>query len=362
MDEVIRIGLDTSKSVFQVHGVNAQEHPVLRRRLTRAALPEFFSRLAPCVVALEACGASHHWARVLTGFGHDVRLIAPQLAKPYVMRGKNDAADAAALCEAASRPQMRFVPVKTPEQQAALMLAGVRDGLVRRRTQLANTIRGHAAEYGIVAALGLDKIAPLLERIRSEAGVPALARELFALLAEEYAQVEVRVRAAEARLRAWHRANPGSRRLAAIPGLGPVGATLLVIEDAGTEGLRLRARLFRLARSDAQGPFHRRQAEARRDHEGGRRDLAAPARGRRHGGDPAPAAQAAARCGSVGQDLGLAGRTARPQARQARGRGPRQQNCPHRLAHDGQRRGLRLGPCRDHPPWPAHTRSRADLS
>lgn len=230
MDEVIRIGLDTSKSVFQVHGVNAQEHPVLRRRLTRAALPEFFSRLAPCVVALEACGASHHWARVLTGFGHDVRLIAPQLAKPYVMRGKNDAADAAALCEAASRPQMRFVPVKTPEQQAALMLAGVRDGLVRRRTQLANTIRGHAAEYGIVAALGLDKIAPLLERIRSEAGVPALARELFALLAEEYAQVEVRVRAAEARLRAWHRANPGSRRLAAIPGLGPVGATLLVMK------------------------------------------------------------------------------------------------------------------------------------
>jgi transposase len=148
MDHIIRIGMDTSKHVFQLHGVNAAEEPVLRRKLRRNDMVVFFERLAPTIIAIEAAGASHHWARLLRSFGHEVKLIAPQLVKPYVKRGKNDAADAEALCEAMSRPTMRFVPVKTAERQAALMLLGLRDRLVRNRTQLANAIRGYAAEGG----------------------------------------------------------------------------------------------------------------------------------------------------------------------------------------------------------------------
>ena len=151
MDKITRIFIDTSKSVFQLHGVNAAEEVVLRRQLPRSRMVEFFGRLPPTDIALEACGASHHWARVLTGLGHRVRLIAAQLVKPYVKRGKNDATDAAGGCEAMSRPSMRFVPVKTAEQQAALMLAGVRESIVRERTQLTNMIRGYAAEFGVVA-------------------------------------------------------------------------------------------------------------------------------------------------------------------------------------------------------------------
>ena len=155
MEQISRIGMDTSKHVFQLHGVNAAEKVVLRKKLRRKEMVAFFKALAPTVIGIEACGASHHWARLLRSFGHEVKLIAPQLVKPYVKRGKNDAADAEALCEAMSRPTMRFVPVKTAEQQAALMLVGVRDRLIRNRTQLANAIRGYAAEFGFTAAKGM---------------------------------------------------------------------------------------------------------------------------------------------------------------------------------------------------------------
>ncbi len=164
MDQITRIGMDTSKHIFQLHGVTAAEEPALRKKLRRKGMVTFFQQLAPTVIAIEACGASHHWARLLQSFGHSVKLIAPQLVKPYVKRGKNDAADAEALCEAASRPTMRFVPVKTAEQQAALMLVGVRDRLIRNRTQLANAIRGYAAEFGLTAAKGRAHLKPLLAR------------------------------------------------------------------------------------------------------------------------------------------------------------------------------------------------------
>jgi transposase len=230
MSDVIRIGVDTSKHVFQLHGVDAAEQPVLRRQLRRAAFERLFARLAPTVVGIEACGASHHWARRLRALGHEVRLLPPQLVKPYVKRGKNDAADAAALCEAMSRPTMRFVPVKTAEQQAALMLVGVRDRLIRQRTQLSNAMRGHAAEFGLTAARGLDKIEPLLARIAGDATLPALARELFALQAHEYAQLGARLAAVEARLMAWQRADECARRLVRVPTLGPIGSSLLVMK------------------------------------------------------------------------------------------------------------------------------------
>ena len=183
MDQIIRIGMDTSKHVFQLHGVNAAEKVVLRKKLRRKEMIAFFQKLAPTVIAIEACGGSHHWARLLTSFGHEVRLIAPQLVKPYVKRGKNDAADAEALCEAMSRPTMRFVPVKTEEQQGALMLMGLRDRLIRNRTQLSNTIRGYAVEFGLTAAKGLAHLDPLFERIQGDESLPALARELFAVQA-----------------------------------------------------------------------------------------------------------------------------------------------------------------------------------
>src|SRR5437764_356396 len=217
VDQISRIGMDTSKHIFQLHGVDAADKLVLRRKLRRRDMIAFFERLSPTRVAIEACGASHHWARLLRGLGHEVQLIAPQLVKPYVKRGKNDAADAEALCEAMSRPTMRFVPVKTPAQQAALMLVGMRDRLVRQRTQLSNVIRGYAAEFGVIAAKGLDKIEPLLARLQSDETLPALARELLAMHGEEYRALQVRFEAIEGKLLAWHRANELSRRLAQIP-------------------------------------------------------------------------------------------------------------------------------------------------
>ena len=149
MEQISRIGMDTSKHFFQLHGVSAAEKVVLRKKVRRKEMIAFFKTLAPTVIGIEACGASHHWARLLRSFGHEVKLIAPQLVKPYVKRGKNDAADAEALCEAMSRPTMRFVPTKSTEEQPALMLVGVRDRLIRNRTQLSNAIRGYAAEFGV---------------------------------------------------------------------------------------------------------------------------------------------------------------------------------------------------------------------
>jgi transposase len=230
VEQIIRIGMDTSKHVFQLHGVNAAEMPILRKKLRRKDMVAFFKKLAPTVVAIEACGASHHWARLLQSFGHTVKLIPAQLVKPYVKRGKNDAADAEALCEAMSRPTMRFVPVKTSDQQAALMLVGVRDRLIRNRTQLTNTIRGHAAEFGLTAAKGMANLVPLLERIQADESLPALARELFALQAKEYIQLQTRITEVEAKLAAWHRADECSQRLGKIPGVGPIGAVLLTMK------------------------------------------------------------------------------------------------------------------------------------
>src|SRR5882757_9496730 len=230
MEQAIRIGMDTSKHIFQLHGVDAAEKPVLRKRLGRKAMVDFFAKLPPTVIGIEACGASHQWARVLAPLCHQVKLIAPQHVKPYVKRNKNDGRDAEALCEAMSRPTMRFVAMKTAEQQAALMLAGIREQMIARRTQVSNMIRGYAAEFGITAPQGLNQIEPLLARLAQDESVPELARGLFALQTRDYAQLQVELNAVEVKLRAWHRANADSRRLAKIPGVGPIGATGLVMK------------------------------------------------------------------------------------------------------------------------------------
>lgn len=238
MDKIIRIGMDTSKRIFQLHGVNEAEQPVLRKRLSRTAMVAFFQRLEPAVAVMEACGAAHHWARELTRLGHEVRLIAPQHAKPYVKRGKNDAADAEALCEAASRPTMRYVPVKTLDQQAALMLAGSRERLVRQRTQLANAIRGHAAEFGLTAAKGKSHIPELLAMLKSDETIPALARRVFEGLGADLAHIETRLSEADAQLRAWYRESATAQRLAKVPGIGPVIASLLAMKTPDPRAFR----------------------------------------------------------------------------------------------------------------------------
>jgi len=227
---IIRIGLDTSKSVFQVHGVDEQERPALRRQLRRGQIEKFFVKLPPTRIGLEACGASHHWGRVLRDLGHEVVLIPPQYIKPYVKRGKNDAIDADAICEAMSRPGMRFVPIKSREEQAALMLLKVRDLLTKQSTMLSNAIRGHAAEYGVTGAKGPQKIKELLERIAGDANVPEPARELLNSLASQLAVIEVRLAALEAKLMAHHKADPRSQLLATIPGVGPVTAVTIALK------------------------------------------------------------------------------------------------------------------------------------
>lgn len=239
---IIRIGLDTSKHVFQLHGVDENERPVLRRRLGRKELEGFFAKLPATQVGLEACGASHHWARVLRGLGHQVALLPPQYVKPYVKRGKNDAIDAEAICEAMSRPNMRFVAVKSAERQAALMLLRTRDLLVKQRTMLINAIRGHAGEFGVTAARGPGKIAELQQQAYDETvGVPELALEMLRLLASQLAAVEVKLKLLEAKLVEWHKRDVMSQCLATQPGIGPIGAvsfSLKVTDPAGFRSAR----------------------------------------------------------------------------------------------------------------------------
>jgi transposase len=230
--------MDTSKHIFQLHGVDEAERPVLRRRLSRKQMLGFFAELPATVIGMEACGAAHYWARELSTLGHEVKLMAPQLVKPYVTRNKNDGRDAEALCEAMSRPSMRFVPVKTAEQQAALMLTGIRDGLIARRTQLSNAIRGYAAEFGLIASKGLDKIEPLLGRIAQDESLPPLARELFAVKGREYATLQDELKVIEVKLMAWHRADAMGRRLAQIPSVGPIIATMLVMKTPDPRAFR----------------------------------------------------------------------------------------------------------------------------
>ncbi len=227
--EYKRIAVDTSKQVFTLHGIDAAGAVVLRRDLRRSDFEAFFGKLAACEVVLEACGASHHWGRRLTAMGHRVRLLPPQYVKPFVKRGKNDRLDAAAICTAAGHSEMRDVPVKSAEQQAALMVLRVRELLVRQRTQLVNALRGHAAEFGLVTGKGLARVEPLLETIAATTAIPAPARAMLAVLGEEIAHLDDRLTALEAELLALHKASPLSRRLAKVPGIGPITAISLVL-------------------------------------------------------------------------------------------------------------------------------------
>jgi transposase len=235
MNEITRVAIDTSKSVFTLHGVDEEERVVLRRNLRRQDLVGFFAKLAPIDIALEACGGSHHWGRTLQALGHRVRLIPPQYVKPFVKRAKNDRNDAEAISEAAARPGMREVPVKSAAAQAQAMLLRVRELLVRQRTQLVNALRGHAAEFGLVAATGGKGLASLRTEIATEGTLPAPAGEALTLLGREIDRLETQLALIEAKLIKQHKANADSCRLSAIPGIGPIGAISLALQVDATQ-------------------------------------------------------------------------------------------------------------------------------
>ncbi|TWB50915.1 IS110 family transposase [Nitrospirillum viridazoti] len=231
MVEVSMIGLDLAKSVFQVHGLDAAGQVVLQRRLRRTDVIKFFTKLSACVIGMEACASAHYWARTLSELGHEVRLIPPAHVKPYVKRGrKNDAVDAAAIAEAMARPHMRTVPIKTEEQQAALMLHRVRRLLMSQRTRLSNALRSHFAEFGIIEPAGDGGLSQLITAALDMPGtaLPQPAREALALLAAQWRETSAKIDALDQEILAWHRGNADSRRVATIPGMGPLIASAIV--------------------------------------------------------------------------------------------------------------------------------------
>lgn len=240
MGEVSTIGLDIAKSVFQVHGVDETGAVVIRKRISRAKVLEFFGALAPCLVGIEACPSAHHWGRELAALGHTVRLMPPSYVKAYLKRSKNDANDAAAICEAVTRPSMRFVPTKSAQQQSGLMLHRSRQILVRQRTMLSNAIRGHMAELGIISAKGRNGTAALLEVIANvgDDRILPIARFCLDLLARQYMALTAEIGSIDKRIHAWHRSCEDSRRLEEIPGIGPIVATALVAEIGDWKAFR----------------------------------------------------------------------------------------------------------------------------
>ena len=227
MKKFMRIGVDLAKNFFQIHGIEEEGGQALSRKLSRTKFKPFFESIAPCRIGMEACGSAHYWARELRALGHDVVLIAPAYVKAYVKRGKNDAADAAAICEAMSRPDMRFVPIKSADQQAVLMLHKTRDLLVKQRTMIVNALRGHLSEFGLIAARGIHRVHDLLALALDEEGLPEEARQAVAVLAEQSELLDGKIDAMENKIAKSSAKYPMARLLKEIPAIGPlIGSAL----------------------------------------------------------------------------------------------------------------------------------------
>ncbi len=259
MKEVITVGLDIAKHFFQVHGVDQKGDTVLRRKLRRSEIISFFDHLPPCLIGVEACATAHHWARVLINLGHEVRLMPASYVKPYVKRQKNDASDAEAICEAVTRPTMRFVPVKSEEQQSVLMLHRARELLVRQRTMLINALRAHLAELGIVMRQGPTGVSTLIGLIEDDEHdlIPAFTRRALTPLVEQLRDLYRRIAELDHEIIQWHRTSELSRRLETIPGVGPVTASALsaTIADASLfkSGRQMAAWLGLVPRQNSSG-------------------------------------------------------------------------------------------------------------
>ena len=227
--QVTTVGVDLAKHVFQVHGIDQNGQVLIRRQVRRSEVIGFFRRLPPCLIGMEACSTAHFWARELAALGHEVRLMPAAYVKPYVKRSKSDALDAEGICEAVTRPTMRFVAIKNPEQQAALMLHRTRDLLVRQRTMLVNALRGHLAEYGVIAPQGLPSIPKLIELAEKARGnaLPELAWRCVRLIIAQLEEAHTRIAHIEHEILAWHHTNELSQRLETIPGIGLITASAL---------------------------------------------------------------------------------------------------------------------------------------
>lgn len=230
MVQPVTVGLDIAKNVFHAHGVDAQGHKVISRKLRRGQVEAFFAKLGPCLVGIEACATAHHWARTIAKLGHQVRLMPPAYVKPYVKTQKNDAADAEAICEAVTRPNMRFAETKTVEQQSVLVLHRTRAMLIRHRTRIGNTIRAHLAEFGITESIGRMGLSRLVAIIASgeDDRIPEVTRRALMCLVDQYCLLQGQILELNRQVLAWHKSNAASRRLATIPGIGPLAASALV--------------------------------------------------------------------------------------------------------------------------------------
>jgi transposase len=240
MQTITTIGLDIAKSIFQVHGVDAEGNVIFRRQLKRRYMLPFFQKLPPCLVGIEACASAHHWSRELQALGHTVRLMPPAYVKPYVKRHKNDATDAEAICEAVTRPNMRFVATKTPEQQSCLTLHRTRHLFIRQQTSVINAIRAHLAEFGIVAPVGRNGVEQLLSVAAdsNDKRMPEVARACVAALGAQLRMLKAQILQFDRMITAWHRSNEASQRLDDIPGVGPALATALVASVADPKAFR----------------------------------------------------------------------------------------------------------------------------
>lgn len=228
MQQFIRIGVDLAKNYFQIHALGSEDgSSIVRRKLTRSKMREFFSKIEPCLVGMEACGSAHYWARELQAMGHKAVLMPPAYTKPYVKRGKNDAVDAEAICEALSRPGMRFVPVKTPQQQATLAVHRTRDLLVKQRTMNVNALRSHLAEFGIISAKGIGRVDDLLDKAEHDTTLPSAARVVVKTLAQQIREIDGNVDRLEKEIAEAHSASDMSQLLAEIPGVGKLTATVI---------------------------------------------------------------------------------------------------------------------------------------
>ncbi|WCP15951.1 IS110 family transposase ISRel7 (plasmid) [Sphingobium sp. AntQ-1] len=259
MEKITTIGLDLAKTVFQIHAVTDEGHVVVRRALRRSQLLDFFRKLEPCLVGMEACGTAHHWANAIGSLGHTVKLMPPAYVKAYVKRNKTDAADAEAICEAVMRPTMRFVPIKTPAEQAAGMILKTRELFVRQRTQTANAMRGHMAELGIISATGMTSIAKLIAVLRDEQDtrLPRLARSALLEMATQIEKLSARINDLDTQIVNSVRADDAARRLTTIPGVGPIIAATVraVVQDpsAFPSGRDLAAWIGLTPRSNSSG-------------------------------------------------------------------------------------------------------------
>jgi transposase len=276
MQAITIIGLDIAKSVFQVHGIDTEGKVIVRRQLKRCYVLAFFQKLSPCLVGIEACASSHHWSRELRALGHTVRLMPPAYVKPYVKRQKNDATDAEAICEAVTRPNMRFVATKTPEQQSCMMLHRTRHLFIRQQTAVINAIRAHLAEIGIVAPVGRNGVEQLLGIVAdaNDKRLPEVARACVAALGTQLQTLKAQILEFDRMIRAWHRSSEACRRLDDIPGVGPVLATALVASVADPKAFRSGRDFSAWVGLVAEVELERWQAKARR-HQQARRPLSA---------------------------------------------------------------------------------------